>query len=130
MNKTKQLNANNWFIDIFKGTIFSLVISMVLIIIFAIIIRFANISDGLIMPINQGIKAVSLLIGIILALRNSFKGFVKGLLIGFAYAILSYIVFSILSNTLSFGLTSIVDLLFDGLIGAISGMIAVNMGRR
>jgi putative membrane protein (TIGR04086 family) len=81
------------------------------------------------MPINQVIKGVSILFGTILALKGSTKGFLKGLVIGVLYAILSYIVFSVLSSTLSIGITNFTDLAFSAILGAISGLIAVNMGK-
>ena len=127
MEKTKSINKSNLILDIAKGVIFSLVISMVLIIVFAIIIRFVNVPDKFIMPINQVIKGISLLVGIIIALKGSDKGFIKGLIIGIFYSIVSYIIFSILSSTLAFGLTTITDILFNSIIGAVSGLIAVNM---
>lgn len=127
MEKVDKLRKNNVALELTKGTIFSLIISMVLIIIFAIIIRFTNISDGAIMPINQGIKAISIFFGILLALKGSQKGFVKGLIIGLLYAVLSYLVFSILSSTMSIGLTTLTDIIFDSVLGAISGLIAVNI---
>lgn len=130
MENTKSFTKSNWLLDIAKGVIFSLVVSMVLIIVFAIIIRFINVPDSAIMPINQVIKGISLLIGSIIALKGSNKGFIKGLLIGVFYSIISYIIFSILSSTLSFGLTTITDVLFNGIIGAVSGLVAVNIGRR
>ena len=120
-------NKISIFLELLKGTLFSLIISMLLIIVFAIIIRFANISDSLILPINQVIKGVSLLLGTIIALKGSNKGIVKGFLIGIFYSIFSYIIFSILSSSLTFGLTSLTDLVFNGIIGAISGLIAVNI---
>ena len=129
MERTKKMNGGSAVLEITKGTIFSLIISMVMIIIFAIIIRFANIPDSWIMPINQVIKGVSILIGVLIALRGSTKGFVKGLIIGLLYAILSYIVFSILSSTLSIGVTNFTDLLFSAVLGAVSGLIAVNVGK-
>jgi len=127
MEKTKQINQSNWIIDILKGTVFAIIISMILIIVFAIVIRFTNLSDSVIMPINQIIKGVSLLVGTIIALKGSTKGFVKGILIGLFYAVLSYIIFSVLSSTISFGITTITDILFDSMLGAISGLIAVNI---
>jgi len=126
MEKTLKTNRS-LILDVIKGVVFSLVISMVLIILFAIIIRFANIPDSLIMPINQIIKVISILFGSIIALKGSNKGLIKGVLIGAIYAILAYFVFSILSRSLEVGLTSITDLLFDSLIGACSGLIAVNI---
>ncbi|MBE5735076.1 MAG: TIGR04086 family membrane protein [Clostridiales bacterium] len=130
MEKTKNMSrGGSAILEILKGTIFALVISMLLIIVFAVIIRFVNVPDSIIMPVNQVIKGVSLLIACIIALKGSTKGFIKGLIIGTVYAVLSYIVFSVLSSTLSLGITTITDLLFSAVLGAISGLIAVNIKR-
>ncbi len=127
MEKTRRLEKSSGLIEILKATIFALIISMVLIIVFAIIIRFVNISDNIIMPVNQIIKGVSILLACIITLRGSKKGLIKGIIIGVLYSILSYIVFSVLSSTMTIGLTTITDLLFSAIIGGISGLVAVNI---
>ena len=126
----KLINKSSSVIDVVKGVIFSLAISMILIVIFAIIIRFVNIGDALIMPINQVIKGVSLFFGVWLALRGTNKGLIKGAIIGALFSVLSYIVFSILSSSLSFGFSTITDLLFNLIFGAISGLIVVNISKK
>ena len=104
---------------------------MILIIVFAVIIRFANIPDGAIMPINQIIKGISLLVGSFIALKKADKmGLVSGLLIGLSYTVLSFLVFSILDGNFEFSKTLVNDLLFGGIIGGICGIIAVNFRKK
>jgi len=121
---------SNFWLSILKGTIYAITCSLILILIFALIIRFLNVPDGFIMPINQAIKIISLFLGSFLALRGSEKGFIKGLILGLLYSFLSYIIFSFLCGDFSFGLTTITDLLFSGLIGGICGIICVNIKSR
>ena len=126
MDKVKIKNSMWW--GVFRGAFIAVSLSLVLILIFALLIKFLNISEALILPINQVIKIVSIFVGTIFTFgANKSKGFVKGLLIGVIYTILAYLVFSILAGQFSFTLTSFSDMLFGGLIGGISGIIVVNI---
>lgn len=116
---------------IIKGSLIALCISLVGILIFAFILKFASVSDKAIRPINQIIKGVSVLIGVFVAMRKVDKmGLVGGLLIGLVYTILAFVVFSILDGNFEFNLTLLNDLLFGGIMGAICGIIAVNVKKR
>lgn len=121
-------NKKVFFLQILKGALSSLSITLISILLFALIIHFTGLSDSFIMPINQTIKILSIFIGVFLALKvNKQQGFIKGLIIGLVYTLLAYILFSILSSTISIGITSLNDLLFGGLIGGLSGIISVNV---
>ena len=121
----------SFLLAIIKGSLIALCISLVGILIFAFILKFASISDKAIRPINQIIKGVSALIGVFVAMRKVDKmGLVGGLLIGLVYTILAFVVFSILDGNFEFNLTLLNDLLFGGIMGAICGIIAVNVKRR
>ncbi len=121
----------SFLLAIIKGSLIALCISLVGILIFAFILKFASISDKAIRPINQIIKGVSVLIGVFVAMRKVDKmGLVGGLLIGLVYTMLAFVVFSILDGNFEFNLTLLNDLLFGGIMGAICGIIAVNVKRR
>lgn len=133
MKKTKTVSSgkNNIFLTILKGSLIALSISLIGILIFAFVLRFIPISDNLIMPINQVIKGLSVLIGTILALRKvNEMGLVSGLLIGLVYTAVAFVTFSILDGNFDFSLTILNDLLFGGIVGAICGIIAVNLKRK
>ena len=118
-------------IAVIKGSLWAVSISLIAILLFAIIIRFTNIPDSFIMPINQIIKVFSILIGTILASKiNPKNGLKMGFYIGILYTIVAYLVFSLLSQNFTFGTTNIIDLVFAGIIGAISGVFAVNISSR
>lgn len=116
---------------VIKGSLWAVSITLIAILLFAIIIRFTNIPDSFIMPINQIIKVFSILIGTILASKvNPKNGLKMGFTIGIIYSVLAYLIFSLLSMSFSFSMTNIIDLVFAGLIGAISGVFAVNIASR
>lgn len=118
--------------SILKGSLVALSISLILICIFAFLLRFFDISTDLIRPINQIIKIVSVLIGSFVSLKSvNEMGLITGFIIGVLYTIISFLVFSLLNGSLSINASLVNDLLFGGLAGAISGVIAVNIfGRK
>jgi putative membrane protein (TIGR04086 family) len=119
------------WLTILKGSLIALSISLVGVLIFAFFIKYVAIPTDAIKPINQVIKGVSLLVGTFIALKKvNQMGLINGLLIGLAYTILAFIVFSILDGNFKFDKTLINDLLFGGIIGAICGIISVNFRKK
>ncbi|MBR4745442.1 MAG: TIGR04086 family membrane protein [Clostridia bacterium] len=111
-----------------RGAIVAISVSLVLILLFALLIRFLGINDNLIMPINQVIKIFSIFFGVFLALKgNAQSGLVKGFVIGIIYTIIAYITFSLLSGSFKLSISLLYDIIFGGIIGAISGIISVNI---
>ncbi len=128
MNSKLIDKKNNLLVSILKGTLVSVSITLILILLFALIIRFFNIADSWIFPINQIIKVISLFIGINIMLNtNKEKGFLKGLLLGLAYFFISFVIFSILQFSFSFGLNNFFDLILTTLMGGLIGIILVNI---
>ena len=106
----------------------SLCTSLVLVLVFAFLLKFTNISDSAIAPVNQVIKGVSIFLGVFLGLKKCKElGLVSGLLIGFIYTLMAFLVFSILSGSFTFDITLLTDAVFGAVIGAICGIISVNI---
>ena len=124
-------NNPNIFLTVLKGALIALSISLIGILIFAFVLRFVAIPDNAISPINQVIKGISVLVATLIALKKSKEmGLVTGLLIGLVYTAVSFLTFSILDGHFSFSTTLLNDLLFGSVIGAICGIIAVNLKRK
>ena len=130
--KTKNLSIKNSnILNLLKGTLAAVSTTLILILLFALLIRFFDISDSWIFPVNQVIKVISLFVGIISTIKlDSKNGFLKGLLLAISYFLLSYIVFSILQGRLAFALTNLYDFLITALMGGIIGIIVVNIKRK
>ncbi len=128
-SNTKEIKGkNNIGVNLIKGTLIALSFSLIGILIFAFILKFTNISEGVITPINQVIKGVSIFLGVFLALKKQREmGLVSGLLIGLLYTIFAFLVFSILSGHFAFDMTLVHDLIFGTIIGGICGIISVNL---
>lgn len=133
MNAEKVMqNEKGGFIkSLVKGSIFSLSISLIAVCVFAFMLRFLNISVGLIVPINQVIKIGSILIGVFIGLKKAKEmGLITGFLIGVIYTLLSFVVFSLLNGGITLKPSLVNDVLFGGIAGAISGIVAVNFRKK
>lgn len=120
--------GKNLFLNILKGAIVSISITLVLILIFALIVRFFNVPDGYIFPINQVIKMFSICFGLLAMLKNEReRGFLKGILLGITYFVLSFLLFSILQKSFSFSMKNVYDLLLTALMSGLLGIILVNI---
>jgi len=118
----------NLALSLLKGVIISLCVSLVSVLVFAFLLKFTNISESIITPINQIIKGVSIFLGTFLGLKKEKKmGLISGLLIGMIYTLLAFVVFSALNGSFVFSRTLITDFCFGGIIGAICGIICVNI---
>lgn len=118
------LKNNNSLVDVLKGALNALIISLISILVFAFIIKLTSISDALIKPINQIIKIISILFGCFLGLKKSYeKNILKGIFIGVVYTILAFVLFSSLNGKFDFSFSILLDLVFGGAIGLISAII-------
>jgi len=131
MEQTLKQTKSKYIFQILKGALLAVIISLIGILFFAFIIKITGLSDGWIMPINQVIKAVSILIGVVLALKKMpERGLIKGLFIGLVYTIIAFFVFSLLNGKFEFDKTILNDVLFGSIMGAICGIICVSIRKR
>lgn len=118
-----------FFKDVIKGSLFSLIITLVAVLIFGIVIKLTSISNEIIMPINQVIKVLSIFFGIIFSFKTKQSGAIKGLLVGLIYTLLSLFIFLIIGGTLKESFNYL-DFIFGAILGTISGIVSVNTGKR
>lgn len=123
-----QESKKSFFGQVLKGALSAISLALILILLFAVLIRFTSLSDKFIKPVNQIIKIVCILFGVKLSLKHDAqKGWFKGLLIGLIFSVIAYLLFSILSMEFTFGTSTIIDMIFSSLIGLIAGVLLVNL---
>lgn len=123
IKENKQIND---FVQFLKGLILSLIVSFALILLFAVVIKLTNLSDGWIVPINLVIKALSVAVGVIIYTKSRCGGFKKGFILAICYTTLAFVVFSAISGGFSFGWEILLDYAFTAVVGIIVGVIRVN----
>ena len=126
----KNVKLDKIFIkDVVKSALFSLIITLVSVLILGIIVKFVVIPPTILLPVNQVIKVISVLLGCVIAIRDKRNGALKGGICGLIYTLLSVFIFLILGISLKESF-SFIDVLLGIIIGAISGIIAVNTGKK
>ena len=129
--KSYSLKTNKSGLQVIKGAIGALVISLIAILIFAFIIKFTGLADSFIKQINQVIKIVSIFFGNVVMLKKvDEKKIGNGILVGILYTIIAFLLFSLLNGSFDFNLTLLIDILFGGLIGLISTVICNIFSKR
>ena len=120
--------GGNLFLCVLKGVVVGLCTALVGILIFAFVLRFTSISDKIIAPVNQVIKGISIFFGVFIGMKkHKSMGLLSGLLIGLFFTIFAFLVFSILDGAFVFDRTFLNDIVFGSVIGAICGIICVNL---
>lgn len=127
MEKTHSIKSD--VADVLKATLFSTLIALALVLIFAIVIRFASIENKVIMPVNIAIKIISVLIGVLIGFKQPRNGLLKGAISGLAFMLLTFLIFSAISGFKDITF-SWIDLITLPIAGAISGIISVNIKAR
>lgn len=112
-----------------KGTAAAVISSLLLILIFALCIRFFKVPTSAIKPVNIVIKIVSIAVGVLIATGDGTKGIKKGAIVGGIYIALAFTIFSILSNTFLLSWTVLTDLIFGIVAGIVAGIVFVNIRR-
>lgn len=113
-------------LQIAKATLAAVLFSLVYVLIFTLIIRLAQLSSGVIKPVNQIFKIIAIIIGGMLFIRGE-KGYLKGAIAGLCTVILTYILFSVIGGSFSIAWTFIIEIIIGVAAGAVTGIIAVNV---
>lgn len=112
---------------IIKGSLISIIVTILGLLIFASLLSYTNISESTIPTVTIIITAISILIGSSLSMSTIKKnGIINGAIIGVIYIITIYILSSIIEGTFSLNRYSIMMIIGSILAGALGGIIGVN----
>ena len=125
-SKSYEVSNENNILSFFKGLIVSLMISFGLVILFAFCLKWFSISEKYIFAGTIAIKAISVFLGALIAIKGKSRGLLKGLLFGLIYITLAFLLFSFLSGSFVFDNQTILDFVSASIVGGIVGIIKVN----
>lgn len=119
---------NKNIIRIAKGSIFAIVISLILLFIYANLLTYTNISETTMTPVVLTISGISILIGSsISSLKIKRQGMINGALVGLIYMIFIYLLSSIMFTGFGLDTKSIIMIIVGTVAGMIGGIIGVNL---
>ena len=116
--------------DTVLSALLATVFSVLAIMVFALIGGFAEIPEQFIEPINIAIKIASIAAACAIGMRRKRNGLLKGLVVGLLFAAATYLIFSLTSGSFSDNAMTVYDALTCAASGALSGVLAVNIGKR
>ncbi len=116
--------VSEFLLPIIKALLFSVCLTLVSVLLFALIIKLTTFSFTAVKIVNQFIKVISVFLGCFFFIKEG-KGLIKGGISGIVYAVTVSLIFSIISgNGVSL---SWLDILLCLFVGIISGIISVNV---
>lgn len=127
MRTKREFRDRGYVFEIVKANIIALIVALLAVLLSALFVKWFNASDSAIPIINQIIKSVSIFLGCLISLRKPNNGWLRGLIAGFVFVWISYVVFSLLDGHFNVGLSLLNDCVLGSLSGMISGIIAVNI---
>lgn len=117
-------------LDIVRSALFAIILSILLVMAFAIIAKFANIAENVIEPVNIAIKILSVAAGCLIGVRHDSKGLIKGIVIGLLYSGLTYLIFATVCGDFTQNPMTVYDIIACIVAGVLSGILAVNVKRK
>jgi putative membrane protein (TIGR04086 family) len=110
--------------SIFKGVLYAVIATLGLVLVFALVIKWANLENGIIKPIVQVIKVLCILFGVGIALKNINRaGWLVGAAVGVLYMVFAFLIFSCIDGNWEIGITTLNDLLFAAAAGVVSAFL-------
>ncbi len=118
---TNSAERKDFVAQIFRCALYSLFFCVVSVLLLALIVKLFEIGEGALPIINQILKCISVFVGCFMAARPE-KGFLKGILGGFVFVLLSTALFSILGGKFAWGQFGI-DVLCALILGGVGGAV-------
>ena len=126
--KIEDISKEKNSIKIIKGSIIAIILSLILLTIYAILLSYTTISENTMVPVIITITGISILIGSsISSMHIQKQGMLNGALVGLIYMLLLYILSSILLSSFELNLKSVIMIIVGIVTGMIGGIIGVNM---
>lgn len=120
-------NNSNGIVIILKGSLISIIATIVLLMIFAVVLTYSNINENSMPTVIIVVTALCILVGSqITTSKIKRNGIANGALVGAIYILALYLISSIISKDFSLNIYSIIMMATSILIGGIGGIIGVN----
>ncbi len=130
MQKIKSVKVGGVLL-ILKCCLLGIVATLLGTVLFAVLLKFVDISTWLIAYINDAIKILAIFFMVLcLKKSNAEKLLLKAVFAGALYAVLCFIIFSILNGGFAFNLSFIYDILFAVISSAIVSVILNLLSRK
>lgn len=127
----ENINENEFsknIIRILKGSVTAIILTLVLLLIFALLLTYTSITENVIKPVIIVVSGISILVGSsISTLTIKKNGMLNGCLVGLIYILSLYLISSITGTGFTINLYSLIMIIVCIVTGMIGGVIGVNL---
>lgn len=117
-------------INIIKGTMIAIIITLLALLIFSALLTYTDIKESTIKPVIIVITAISILLGSGISTRKIKKmGLINGGIVGLIYILSIYLLSSITGTGFALNMYSIMMIIAGIIAGVLGGIIGVNIGK-
>ena len=107
-----------------KGVLYAVIVTLLFILSFSFIVQMCGLANGVIKPVMQVVKVISIFIAVAIAIKSiKNQAWLFGGLIGLLYMVVTFLIFSMLDGKFVIDFTALSDLLFEVLVGVISAIL-------
>ena len=126
---TLSLERKYYVLEIVKAVIIAVILSLLLVLAAAFVIKMFSLDTSAVVVINQVIKTVSVFVACLFSLRRPGNGWLRGIITGLAYGVFAYIIFSLIGGGFKFDITLLNNIVIGMAAGLISGIVAMLIRR-
>lgn len=123
MAYSSSVNKNGVFAVALRSALIGFVVSLILTLVFAFIVKLTGLNNNMIGIVNQVNKILSVFFGVLFGLRDRSKWFFKGALGGMIFSLLTFFVFGLLGAGFK-GINLLIDLLIGLLVGVLGALFS------
>lgn len=118
-------------VRIIKGSLFAIIISIILLLIFAILLCYTGLPESTMLPVILVITGISILIGSMISARKIKKnGILNGGMVGIIYIVVLYLISSLFLAGFNLTFNSFIMIIIGIIIGMVGGIIGVNTNKK
>lgn len=128
INNEERSNKNSNFINVVRGSIIAITITLVCLVIFSVILANTEVAESTINPVIILVTAASIFVGSIMSVsRISKRGIINGGIVGMIYFLAIYILSGIINSNFSINVSGIILIICGILSGMLGGIVGVNI---
>ena len=119
---------SEFFFNISKGVLRSVIVTTILLAIYSILMNFVDFSMKTVSVVYMVITCVSIVYGAIYASKtNGHKGWISGLSVSALYMLILLIITALINGGLGFSSVMVVQIMLALGVGTLSGMLGINI---
>ena len=123
----KVSEKKGFVLDVLKAALVSIIIGAIFILLFAVLLNYVPINDKIVTAINQVIKLIAVSVGCFFGFNDKRFGLVKGVFSGLIYSLGMALITALINKNFAFSWGVALDIALSVVMGAISGIITVNV---